>query len=267
MRLKTVGVDFSHRKGEFCYRSVFDHYTLCCFATPFLYWRDGVLLEGKRWDLLLNSPGYTVYHGPLPDAKEGFTNDWFHIEGEDFGDLLRLYPIPLNEAFGVEQSYFLRKYASLIQREFQMKAVGSEKKIQCLITEMVIDIHRAVFRQKANVEEDGKISEIRQLILINPEKGWTLEKMAQLGGYSVSRFCERYKKAYGVSPMNDVIRQRILMAKQLLESGQASVSSVADACGFSGIYYFSKCFRKNVGCTPSEYIERAKNGIETFPSL
>jgi AraC-like DNA-binding protein len=44
---------------------------------------------------------------------------------------------------------------------------------------------------------------------------------------------------------------RIEIAKNMLYSGEYSVSQVAEQCGFSDIYYFSKAFKKAVGVNPS----------------
>lgn len=90
-------------------------------------------------------------------------------------------------------------------------------------------------------------------ITLNPEKNWSLDEMAKLSGYSVSRFSELYKGYFGLSPINSVIYERIEMAKRLLLSGQASVLSVSEACGFSTVNYFSKCFKNLTGCSPTAY--------------
>ena len=91
---------------------VFKHFTVCCFATPFVY-----LCEGEKWQILINTPNSTVYHGPQAKAESGFINDWFHITGEDFGILLDKYSLPLNRAFSVGQSYFLRTFGNRLSAE------------------------------------------------------------------------------------------------------------------------------------------------------
>lgn len=37
-----------------------------------------------------------------------------------------------------------------------------------------------------------------------------------------------------------------------------SISEVAYKCGFSDPKYFSRCFKKTMGCSPTEYMKRGE---------
>ena len=50
---------------------------------------------------------------------------------------------------------------------------------------------------------------------------------------------------------------RIEKSLPLLLERQASITSVAEQTGFSSPAYFSKIFRQQMGCSPSEYRNRA----------
>lgn len=255
MLLKILGVDTPHKKGEFCRKLIRPYYTLCYFSTPFVYLRDGEFYEGEKGNILINTPNYLVYHGPRADSEEGFVNDWIHILGDDFGELLKKYPLPLNKAFSIDEHYLFHRYAKRLRSEWRLRrSIGADDMMESLITEMIITLHRAYTKTVSFNEKHEDITVVRRKIIENPTKNWTLKEMASMGGYSTSRFSELYNKQYGCSPINDVINQRILIAKELLSSGQVSVSYVAEACGFSTINYFSKYFKKATGYTPSEYI-------------
>ena len=139
--------------------------------------------------------------------------------------------------------------------EYNSKLTGSSDMIESIITQMIIALHRAYKKQNICNEDLHRLSTVRHKINKNPEKKWTLKEMAMIAGYSVSRFSELYKKTYNTSPINDVIEHRISLAKMLLLSGQASISYVADTCGFNTVNYFSKLFKASTGYTPSEYIK------------
>jgi len=249
-----MGVQFPHRKGAFIPKRVYTHYTVCSFQTPFLYWKEGKLCEGKPWDILINPPGTLIYHGPTPNAEIGFINDWFHVEGKDFANLLKNYPLPLDEAFSIHQHHLFQKYATCIFTEFKEQKAGYRSMIDSLMTEMIIAIYRDFTAAHLSKDSFGGIIAVNHAILSNPEHDWTLQEMAKMSGYSVSRFCELYRSMYGISPINDVINQRIQLAKRLLASEQATIGYAAEMCGFNTINYFSKCFKKYTACTPREYI-------------
>ena len=75
--------------------------------------------------------------------------------------------------------------------------------------------------------------------------------MAKLSGYSESRFSSLYKEIYGTSPINDLTARRIEEAKLLILYGNTSLSEIAEATGFSSIYYFSRHFKKCEGISPT----------------
>jgi AraC-like DNA-binding protein len=54
----------------------------------------------------------------------------------------------------------------------------------------------------------------------------------------------------------DFIRSiRLEHARQLFDEMDLNVSQVADQVGFATLQYFIKCFRREYGCTPNEYIK------------
>lgn len=255
MELTAFGIDFNHAKGEFAKKIIPPHYTVCLFLTPFLYEKDGRLCEGNTGDILINTPGHIVYHGPRKDMKEGFRNDWFYISGSELGDLLKSYPLPLNTAFHLTDSSFFREYAKRIAFEFHERLVGNDKKIECIITEMLIDTHRKYTQSIGESKKLDGINAAHLAVIREPQREWKLADMARYGGYSTSRFSELFVERYGISPINFVLRTRIELAKKLLSSGQANVSRVAELCGFNTVNYFSKYFKSATGTTPSEYIK------------
>lgn len=256
MEIKMMGIDFEHPKGKFCPKVIRNYYTVCCFSTPFSYYNGGEYVNGKSGDIIIHTPGVTVHQGPAPNMDKGFVNDWFHIDGEDFTRLLEKFPLPLNVAFSVNEENFFRKYATIIQNELSSNEVGTKEIIDATIIQMIIDTHRAFLRVNEKKGKNSGIKAVRNKILSNAEKDWTVKEMAALSGYGVSRFCELYQKNYGVSPMQDVLNGRINLAKKLLASGQVTVAYAAQNCGFNSINYFSKYFKKVTGCSPREYAKR-----------
>ena len=42
-------------------------------------------------------------------------------------------------------------------------------------------------------------------------------------------------------------------AKNLLRTGQYTIAQIALECGFSNVYYFSRCFKQITGTTPAKW--------------
>lgn len=252
MQVLYYGCDFPHEKGAFCDKHIYDFYVVCCFTTPFLYETERGLKAGNPGDALVMPPGSVVYHGPISE-EDCFYNDWMYVAGEDFGALLKEYPVPLGTAFPVGSTNFLKKCIHRIDDEIVLKQVGYEKIIAGCITEAIIEMHRFCLRQRSIETAASRMETVREHFLRHPEKQWTLEEMAMLSGYSVSRFSVLYVQEYGRSPKADLLEIRMELARQLLSYTELSVTEIAERCGFKSIYYFSKYFKRAVGAAPSEY--------------
>ncbi len=72
---------------------------------------------------------------------------------------------------------------------------------------------------------------------------------------SMSRtvFYKKVKSMLGISPVDFIKDIRVKRAVQLIDSGIPSLTEVAYKCGFNDPNYFAKCFKKQIGITPSEY--------------
>ena len=81
----------------------------------------------------------------------------------------------------------------------------------------------------------------------------TLDAMAEVCGLTPKYLCAFFKKMTGYAPSEYVNRLRIEKACLMLSDGHSSITDAAFDSGFGELSYFSKLFRRYVGCTPSEY--------------
>ena len=80
-----------------------------------------------------------------------------------------------------------------------------------------------------------------------------ISKLAEKCMVSTRYFAELFSAYFGVSPKEYIIRMQIESAKNLLISSDMPIGEVAESCGFSDVYYFSKIFKKEVGDTPTSF--------------
>ncbi len=251
MEVLYSGLDFPHENGEFCEKLTSDYYSVYQFSTPFLYEKKGRLHKGNAGDIMIMAPSDVVYHGPQTEDTS-FTNDWMYIDGEDFGALLKKYPLPTGTRLSLGRQNIIHSAIKRIREEQALKHQGFEMKINCILTEMLIDLHR-LFRKSVLQTPEARIEAARDTIMCSLEKPWSLLEMAALCGYSQSRFSALYLKRFGRSPKADLLEARINCACGMLKYTELSVSAVAENCGFQSIYYFSKYFKKQTGIAPSAY--------------
>ena len=86
----------------------------------------------------------------------------------------------------------------------------------------------------------------------------TIDEFAEHLMLSRTIFYRKLKSIIGLTPVDFIREVRIKRAAQLIDSGEYNFSQVAYMTGFNDPKYFSKCFKKVVGITPSEYKEKNK---------
>lgn len=67
-----------------------------------------------------------------------------------------------------------------------------------------------------------------------------------------------FTKHFGCSPISYLNEKRIEESKNLLETTNHSIASIASMIGFSSQSYFSQSFKKNTFMTPNEYRRAAR---------
>ncbi len=86
-----------------------------------------------------------------------------------------------------------------------------------------------------------------------------IEELAIQAGVSVSHYSTLFKNETGFSPIDFLIRQRIQHAARLLATTQESIASVSASTGYEEPYYFSRSFRKIMGCSPRAYRTQSRS--------
>ena len=81
----------------------------------------------------------------------------------------------------------------------------------------------------------------------------TIDEICKEAHLSKYHFCRRFKETMGMTVMDYVLKTRIVLAKNMLEKENASISEVSGRCGFSSESYFCRVFKESVGVSPLKY--------------
>jgi AraC family L-rhamnose operon transcriptional activator RhaR len=100
---------------------------------------------------------------------------------------------------------------------------------------------------------------VRQLLVLvsdRPAHPWTMAELASAVGVSVSHLHREVRNQLGVTPMAWLARTRAEVAASLLLQTDRPVGWVGAQVGWPDPNYFSRCFRRAYGVTPSAYRQR-----------
>ncbi len=87
---------------------------------------------------------------------------------------------------------------------------------------------------------------------------FNVEMLVKEMGHSRSNLYLKFKELTGLSSSEFIRNIRLKRAIQLLDNSDFSVKEIMFRTGFNTASYFSKCFKKEFGVVPSEYIKKTK---------
>ena len=107
---------------------------------------------------------------------------------------------------------------------------------------------------------DPQMSVVIHAMHDDPAHPWTLQELAEKAGMSRSGFAARFKETVGGTPIDYLIRWRMLLAGDRLKNSGDSISVIAQSLGYESESAFSTAFKRVMGCSPRQY-SRGRNLI------
>jgi AraC-like DNA-binding protein len=87
----------------------------------------------------------------------------------------------------------------------------------------------------------------------NPSHRWTLSELAERAGMSRSIFALKFKKKVGTSPLEYLMRWRMLLAADKLTNSSDPISIIALSLSYESESAFSTAFKRVMGRSPRQY--------------
>jgi AraC family transcriptional activator FtrA len=109
---------------------------------------------------------------------------------------------------------------------------------------------------------DDPIARTIDWAIAHLDEPMTVDCLAARAMLSPRSFARRFRAATGTTPMQWVVRQRVLYAQRLLETSPLAVDRVAEQCGFGTATALRVHFRRLVGTTPMAYRRTFGTGAE-----
>ena len=129
------------------------------------------------------------------------------------------------------------------------QTTGGAVLAKALVAEIIL---RAVLSRSPARTQDipGTLQDLVVKVKSNPRMNWTLRGMAKSCFLSVPQFTRTFRRAFGASPLQFVITQRILRAIHLLRESRSTIQQIAADLGYSDHYFFHRQFKSITGVTP-----------------
>ena len=151
----------------------------------------------------------------------------------------------------------LTSLLELMLREARAALPGCEQACGALLSVILIRLGRqsetALSGEPAVPRTTRECALVRRYIDNHFKENLTLEQLAGLAHLNKYYLAHTFRREFGVSPINYLISRRIEESRFLLRETDHSLSLIAQMLGFSSLSYFSQCFRRAQGISPTEY--------------
>lgn len=121
------------------------------------------------------------------------------------------------------------------------------------VIEALLDQRRSLFKKIHNVDLAKKVQRYILDNFSDPEL--SLEQISGSFFIAATYISSNFKRVNGLSIMQYITKIRLEKARDLLAEGGTDIKTVAVQTGYSDEYYFSRCFKKYFGISPSNYVK------------
>lgn len=224
----------------------------------------------REGTVFIYKPFEEQYYGPVSPVP--ICHYWVHFTGYGVEDLFKKAEIGEKNIFHMGNSKEITSIFHQIIDEFRVRDTLYLHYTSVLLQQLIYLIAKRnqYFRQFTSKE--FSIKETIEFLHHNSDHKISLGGLANMAGYSISRYCHIFKDVTGLSPQQYIIRLKLEKAKRLMVDSDLSIQQVAMEAGFNDQLYFSRLFKKNEGMSPMNFRQKQTNdeqktsGLSTFLS-
>jgi len=187
------------------------------------------------------------------DSEEPWTIWWMHLVGRQVPALLStIGATPEQPVFGLSDPARVVSLVDTIirrmERDETMATLLASSGAAWHAMALLAADRRTISRNQADPIE-ATIEHVRS----NFSTRMSLAELAGMAGLSVSHYSALFRRATGYGALEYQTRLRMGAARELLDTTDRSIASVAAQVGFADPLYFSRQFHRIHGTSPTEY--------------
>ncbi|MBO3282967.1 helix-turn-helix domain-containing protein [Paenibacillus sp. FSL M8-0228] len=252
---------FSHARHHFrermhgCDSHIFIY---CTSGKGWIRTKDGLTID-------MTERGFAYIPRDMPhaygaDHRDPWTIYWFHLKGDQMDDFIALFEpfktyISISASDGVKLlELFHQCYDLLLNKSYSIIHLVQVSQTVRYLLSFVVSV---AFRKEDSTYQ-SHVDKATRYMSEQLESTVSLEQLSRHVQVSKQHLNLIFKQSTGYSPVDYYLRMKIQRASQLLDLTNASIKEVSIQLGFRDPYYFSRLFKKIMGCSPLEYRNNLK---------
>ena len=225
-----------------------DWWLLTMSQSPAYYIVDGKRIVMPAHTIVLYPPFSSIEYGSI--EGENFSDDWIRFYTDE--PFICNGIIPFATPFKAMEHIFISELIHLLAIENFFQNQFREFTIQSLFQILFSKLRESLSSKSKDFRELA-LQQLHMNIKNNPASPWNVPDMAKQLYISPRHLQKLYQKRYGISCIEDVIKNRLILAREKLASTHLPIYKIAEMCGYSNTEHFSRQFKKQFGMSPNAF--------------
>lgn len=229
-------------------------------SEPLLAWLRGAVARAERYGSICTGAFVLGYAGLL----DGFrvTTHWHYTER-----LIKGFPkatVQTDQIF-VEDRNLITSGGVTAGIDLALAVVAQDhgKKVAQDVAKVLLVVMKRQGGQAqfsplmaAVAPHETPITRVQNYVLEHLDEAFSIERMASLANMSSRHFARLFAREVNMTPMEFLQSARIDRARNLLETSDAPLKTVAYKSGFGSVRHMRFLFSEKLGLTPAQYREQ-----------
>lgn len=213
------------------------------------FFNDGATRLGAG-DLIIY-PAETPYKYSCITTDQNVQFYWAHFTGYEALSILEGYGLSLfPHVHKISISNHIDLRFKALFDGFAIKDNFRDNDLSALFDRLLIEIGRVL---SVSGSGSSRIHKSVRYITEHLTEHIKIPDLARLENMSMTTYNLHFKAYMGISPTKYIIKLRIQQAMELLLNSDLSIQEVSARCGYNDYNFFTKIFKSQLGCSPTEY--------------
>lgn len=210
---------------------------------------DGKEFTAKKGDIyILHRRSDHLYYS---DKANPWTKIWFNARGPLIDSLVQLYRLThINHIENVPVSSLFLDLLGAARKAGNYNPAFSDEASR-LFFQLILTLYPHVHKEQPTYSGDARI--LKEYLDKNNSAKVELKDLCDQIYHSPSQTIRIFKKAFGITPYQYLLNQKIELAKLLLLNSNKSIKEISMDLNFYDEHYFSNLFKTKTGISPLKY--------------
>lgn len=210
---------------------------------------EGMKFTAKKDDVyILHRHSNHKYYS---DRANPWTKIWFNAKGPLIDSLVRIYK--LSNIHHIEGSNVSSFFFQMLSKAIQAKDnhTNFSDEASQIFFELILSLYPCVHIENPSYSKDAGI--LKDYLDKNNMNKVVLKDLCDQIYHSPSQTIRIFKKAFGITPYQYLMNQKLELAKLILLNTNKSIKEISLDLNFYDEHYFSNFFKEKIGISPLNF--------------